>query len=260
MNRITSLKNPTVQLWREWVNDRKQREKEGVFPAEGEHMVQEALSCSCVKTLIVSEDDADRYAKCIEAANPNDVFIVSGHILSSLNSTKSPQGIMAFCHRRIHRPFLPHPGLFVALNAVQDPGNVGTILRTMDAAGFEALYIDDQCADPYSAKTIRATMGSIFRIPIIQSHDLVSDLKAMKDRGCQLIAGDLSGEDLFSRTPIPEQACILIGNEGRGLSEDLKVLANMRVRIPMPGSAESLNAAVSAGILIYDLLRERMKG
>ena len=229
-----------------------------IFPAEGEHMVQEALSCGCVKTLIVCEDDTERYAKCIDAADPNAVFIVSGHILSALNSTKAPQGIMAFCYRQVHRPFLPHPGLFVALNAVQDPGNVGTILRTMDAAGFEALYIDDQCADPYAPKTIRATLGSIFRIPIIQSHDLVADLKAVQAHGCLLIAGDLNGEDLFSRSPIREQACILIGNEGRGLSKELKALADTRIRIPMPGSAESLNAAVSAGILIYDLLRERM--
>ena len=256
MIRITSLQNEKVRIWREWASDRRKRELDGVFQADGEHMVQEALSCQCIHTLLVSEAEAERYSACIEAAPPGSVFLVSGHILAALSSTKTPQGIMAFCRREIAGRPPRFPDLRVALNAVQDPGNVGTLIRTMDAAGFGTLYIDRSCADPYAPKASRATMGGIFRVPVIVCDRLAETLQTLQRDGYTIIAGALNGDELFHRQPAGARACILIGSEGRGLDAELAALADCRIRIPMPGGAESLNAAVSAGILIYDLLRE----
>lgn len=258
MIQISSLQNPTVRGWREWTASRGQRDLDGIFQADGEHMVQEAIRCGCVESLLVTESGAERYGAYISAAPHDRVYLVSERILTALSSTKTPQGIMAFCKRLPPRQTPAYPDLRVALNAVQDPGNVGTIIRTMDAAGFGTLYIDQGCADPYAPKTSRATMGGIFRVPIVASKCLADDLKALQRDGFKLIAGDLRGDDLFQRKPIGDRAVIMIGNEGQGLSEDLRALADTRIRIPMPGSAESLNAAVSAGILIYDLLRETL--
>lgn len=148
--------------------------------------------------------------------------------------------------------------MWVALNAVQDPGNVGTIIRTMDAAGLDTLLIDSKTADPFSPKCVRATMGGIFRVRILRSDPLADSLSALKAKGICLAAGVLDGTELPSRPEIHGSVCVMIGNEGRGLEKELADMADLRVRIPMPGRAESLNASVSAALLIYDFLRERL--
>ena len=255
LSEITSAKNPRVKRWKDLVRDPALRREAGLFPVDGEHMVREALGAGCLRELILSGDSADKYRDIAEACG---AAVLPPHVFRSLADTVTPQGIMGFCAFPDRLPPPVHPGFCVALNAVQDPGNVGTVIRTMDAAGLDTLLIDSRTADPFSPKCVRATMGGIFRVRVRREPSLPSALAGMKAEGYTLAAGLLDGEDLFRRRPVPGRLCVLIGNEGRGLDRELADLADLRVRIPMPGRAESLNASVSAALLIYDFLRERL--
>ncbi len=257
ISEITSLKNPKIKAWKDMLKDRSLRQKQGLFPVDGEHMVTEALGAGCLKELVVASDKADRYRSITE--NCGHVYLVPPHLLSSLSDTVTPQGIMGFCSFPESWPPPVYPGMWVALNAVQDPGNVGTIIRTMDAAGLDTLLIDSRTADPFSPKCVRATMGGIFRVRIRRVETLAGSLAALRAKGVCLAAGVLDGAELPSRPEIHGSVCIMIGNEGRGLEKELSDMADLRVRIPMPGRAESLNASVSAALLIYDFLRERLR-
>ena len=253
MEQLTSLKNPKVMSWRS-LKDRKGREAAGCFLVEGRKMVGEALASGFrVETLLIRENtDPD-----ISTQSDIPVYCLPPHVFDAVCETRTPQGIAAVV-RIAPRP-ASGPRLIV-LDQVQDPGNVGTILRTMDAAGFDTLYIDEKTADPFSPKCSRATMGAIFRIRIERCSTLEEPLARLKRADVPVISGDLRGSDLFARPSLRGKgACLLIGNEGSGIEPDIKALSDLCVRIPMPGGAESLNASVSAGILIYDLLREALE-
>ena len=144
----------------------------------------------------------------------------------------------------------------VALDAVQDPGNVGTIWRTADAAGFDAVIFGEGCADAYSPKVQRAAMGSGFRVPAVHMN-LKETLPLYTLNGASLIVSALDGSDLYARAPIPgdKPMILVIGNEAKGVSKEVQSLSNVRLKIPMRGGAESLNAAVAAGILMYELTK-----
>ncbi len=257
---ITSVKNSQIQTLRALSRDHDARAAASAFLAEGEHMVSEAIACGSADLVLLDKARSDRYARLLSSL-PESVPLVytTEQVLSAVCDTRTPQGIVARCRIPDHFPAPRFPGFHVMLNAVQDPGNVGTILRTMDAAGFDTLYIDSRTADPYSPKCTRATMGGIFRIRVLRFPSLEEPIMQMKRLGAPVLSGDLQGSDLFARPPLPGKgACLLIGNEGSGLEPQIKALSDLRVRIPMPGGAESLNASVSAGILIYDLVREAL--
>ncbi len=141
----------------------------------------------------------------------------------------------------------------VLMEAVQDPGNVGTILRTMDAAGFDGAILSTGCADPFSPKALRATMGSIFRVPTLQTSSATQAAQTLKAEGYAVIAAALHGEDFFQRGPLPDKICLIIGNEGAGISPQTLAQASHTYSLPMRGGAESLNAAAAAAIMLYDL-------
>lgn len=251
---IQSLQNPRVKNWRALQKSRSARMDAGLYPAEGEHMAQEAIREGACMQLLISTDARDKYAYLTKETDA-EVFYLSPRVMESISDTKTPQGVMAIC--RLPSFDAPVGALSVALNGVQDPGNVGTLLRTMDAAGFDTLIIDEKTADPFSQKAMRASMGAVFRIGVRKVHDLAAELEALAAGGAAVIAGDLAGEDFFARTPYPNQVCIVIGNEGQGISQDVKKAATRRLKLPMVGGAESLNAAVAGSIMIYDVLREK---
>ena len=141
----------------------------------------------------------------------------------------------------------------VLLENVQDPGNVGTILRTMDAAGFTGAILTQGCADPYAPKALRATMGSIFRVPTMQVRSAPAAAAMLKAEGYAVVAAAVNGKDFFTRQAIGEKICLIIGNEGAGITSETLAAATHRYRLPMRGGAESLNAAAAAAIFIYEL-------
>lgn len=141
----------------------------------------------------------------------------------------------------------------VLMEAVQDPGNVGAILRTMDAAGFDGAILSAGCADPFSPKALRATMGSIFRVPTMQVRSAAEAAQTLREEGYAVVAAALSGKDFFGREKLPEKLCLIIGNEGAGIARETLKQATHTFRLPMRGGAESLNAAAAAAVMLYEL-------
>jgi tRNA G18 (ribose-2'-O)-methylase SpoU len=141
----------------------------------------------------------------------------------------------------------------VLMEQVQDPGNVGAILRTMDAAGFTGAVLSPGCADPFSPKALRATMGSIFRVPTMQVQSAAAAAETLKSEGYAVIAAALNGDDFFTHKKLPDKLCLIIGNEGAGVTKATLAAATHIYRLPMRGGAESLNAAAAAAIMIYEL-------
>lgn len=252
---ISSPQNPQIKQWARLLTARGRLEQ-GLFPAEGEHMAKEAVREHTARLLLIDEAKLDKYADFLTSGL--NITTMPAHVMAKLCDAKTPQGIIAVCaFDRLPHAALPNIGCAVALNAVQDPGNVGTILRTMDAAGFGALIIDRQTADPFSPKAMRASMGAVFRIPVIAVSDLKDAFQAMP--GHDIIAGHLQGEDFYSQTFSSKPPCLLIGNEGAGIDDALLPCVTRKVRLPMPGKAESLNAGVAAAVMMYEFVRRDMK-
>ncbi len=246
---ITSLKNPKVTTWKS-LKERKGRKETGCFLVEGRKMVEEALASAFpVEAVLV---DADRAGEFTLPQNVP-VFTMPGHVLAAVCDTKTPQGIAAV----VRMAEVEMTGKrFVAMDGVQDPGNVGTIIRTADAAGFDGIILSNQCADVFSPKVLRATMGSIFRMGVRVTDDLPGLLAGMVQQGASVLSSQLDGEPFYRRSPLKERFVLVIGSEGNGVTDEVKAVATHKVKLPMRGGAESLNAAVAAGIMMYELTRD----
>ena len=251
MDKITSAKNPTIRALKA-LSTRKGREAEGRFLVEGEVMLREALKCGlAIRELLAEEARADLAGE-FEALGAQ-AHLVPRSLLEAVCETRTPQGVCASFDVPAPLPLSEAPGRIVALDGVQDPGNVGTIWRTADAAGFTGILFGDGCADPLSPKVQRAAMGSGFRVPFMPVEDLPGALSSLREQGFRVVASDLHGDDFYHRPDPGDRFVLVIGNEARGISDATRAQANMLVRLPMRGGAESLNAAVAAGIMMYGL-------
>lgn len=257
MRELSSLKNPVIQKARALVSGR-DRAACGAFLLDGEHMVGEALSArpEGVRQLFVDADKLERFKPLIQKAEAAGaaVYATPARVLEALSQVKTPQGIAAVCALPSPVPLECQQGRLLLLENVQDPGNVGTMLRTLDAAGFDGCVLTHGCADPYGAKAFRAAMGSAFRVPITFVENAPSAVAALNARGYATIGAALDGGPFYERDPLPEKLCVLIGNEGAGLTPETLAECAHRYRLPMRGGAESLNAAVAAAILMYELM------
>lgn len=247
---MTAIK-ADIRAWRQ-LNDRAGREAHRRFLMEGEHLAGEALAEGRALALLCQSDRQARFARLLKPGVP--LHLLSPRDFSLISDTRSPQGIAALCELPSNAALHDLGGRIVCLNALQDPGNVGTILRTMDAAGFSGLLMDRESADAFSPKALRASMGAALRLPVRVTDDLAADLLALS--GHTIVAGVLDGAPFYARPPQSGPLCLLIGNEGAGIAPDIARLAGLHLRLPMPGRVESLNAAVAASIMIYDYLRE----
>ena len=254
MERLTSAKNPVVKGLRA-LRDHRGREAAGRILVEGEVMLREAVSCGLRPFDLLAVERYAPLAAQLEEKGAR-AFLVPESLLDSVCDTRTPQGICASFGMPEPLSVGELPDLVVALDGVQDPGNVGTIWRTADAAGFGAILFGDGSADPMSPKVLRAAMGSGFRLPFAFASPLSSLLRTLSAAGYRVIASDLTGDDFYARPDPGRKLVLLIGNEARGISEDVRACADLRLRLPMRGGAESLNAAVAAGILMYDLMKE----
>ena len=248
MEKLTSLKNPKVMLWRS-LKDRKSRRESGLFLVEGRRMTEEAIRSSFpVHALLLAEEAAP--LENIPAGIP--VYQLSSGVLAAVCDTRTPQGYAAV----LESTSLPVSGdRLLILDDVQDPGNVGTMMRTADCAGFDSLVLSGGCADLFSPKVLRSTMGSIFRVPAAIAEDLPEYLRRLKQDGFSIIASELNGDPFYPNAPRDGKIALVIGNEGNGISQAVSACATHHLKLPMRGGAESLNAAVAAGIMMYDLMR-----
>ena len=220
------------------------RRKEGLFIAEGERLVAE-IPAEDIDSLYASESYiSSHHGADVDQVLPDDVY-------KKLSDTVHPQGILAVVKMRMYDPEeLPDGDLYMILESIQDPGNLGTIIRTAEAAGVTAVIMNKGCADVYSPKTVRSTMGSLFRVPFLYAEGIKEAVEIVKQKGATVYAADLGGK-LLSDADIKGKRAFIIGNEGNGISEEAGELADEKICIPMKGKVESLNAAVSAAILMY---------
>ena len=248
MEHLTSLKNPKVQAWRS-LKDRKGRKETGCFLVEGRKMVEEALRSAFPVEAVLADEN-----RLPELTVPSDVpvYALPEHVLAAVCDTKTPQGVAAVVRMTNN---ISLGSKLVALDGVQDPGNVGTIIRTADAAGLDGVLLSAQCADAFSPKVLRATMGSVFRMGIRVMENLPGELTRLKEAGFSVLSSQLDGAPFYEREPVGERFCLVIGSEGNGVTDEVQQVATHRVKLPMRGGAESLNAAVAAGIMMYELMR-----
>ena len=248
MDTISSMKNPKVAAWRS-LKEKKGREAQQAFLVEGTRMVRESLASSfTVSAVLLREDFVPDFPL------PENVrtFLLPEHVFQSVCDTKTPQGVAAVLSLQTHEACGPR---LLALDGVQDPGNVGTIVRTADAAGFDGVLFSPDCADLFSPKVLRSTMGSVFRLGFSFPASLADALEQLKKDGYSVLSSQLDGEPFYDRKNVSSSFVLVIGNEGNGVSDAVRKTATHRLRLPMNGGAESLNAAVAAGIMMYDLVR-----
>ena len=254
MKAVQSVKNPAVQAARA-LSSARERQKRRAFLLDGEHMVGEALRVCPERVQALFVEEGRDFAALTDLARCES-YLVPGYVLEAVSQVKTTQGIAAVCALPENTPLDRLGQRLVLLENVQDPGNVGTVLRTLDAAGFDGCILTPGCADPFGPKALRATMGSVFRVPVCQATNAQEAVQALNDRGYATIAAALDGQPFYRRGPLPPRQCVLIGNEGAGLRPETLSLCTYRYRLPMRGGAESLNAAVAAAVFMYDLTRE----
>lgn len=233
------------------------RDKSGRFILEGRRAVGDAIAHGAALDFVL-------YPEGTKALFPGNIpqFSTDGKTFASLTDTESPQDVLAVAESRtvtIREVLLSAPRVIVFCDAVQDPGNLGTIVRTADAVGSAAVMLSAGCVDLFNPKVVRATMSSIFNVPVVKDAP-TAVLPALKQAGYRVVCGALDdgAADLFA-ADLSQKAVIIIGNEGAGVSAEVKSQADTLVKIPMHGKAESLNAAVSAGILLYEHYRQNAK-
>lgn len=245
MEHITSLKNPKVAAWKA-LKDRKGRRESGCFLVEGRKMVEEALASAFdVETVLVQEGME------LPDGLTMPVYELPEHVLTAVCDTKTPQGIAAVVRMKEQTALGGH---IVVLDGVQDPGNVGTILRTLDAFEADGLVLLPGCADPFSPKTVRSSMGAVFRRPV-WTCTAETFAQVLRGSGLRLLGAALRDDTVDARAADYTRAVLAIGSEGRGLSDEVLALCDETVRIPMSPRCESLNAAVAASVLLWEAYR-----
>lgn len=243
---LTSKNNPLIKETAA-LKEKKARRELGLFLVEGRKMALEcARSDFQIERVFLSESYAG------DAPFDESLTVrVSDEVFRYLSDEKTPQGIL--CRVRIPQIALcPPKGSCLLLDGVADPGNVGAILRTANAAGYTEVYMTETCADPYAPKSVRASMSGVFFTKIYQA-DKTALLETLKET--PIVVADMNGESVFRFNP-PKRFALVIGNEANGVSEEVRAQAAHTVKIPMSATQESLNAAVSAGIIMYVLKKE----
>ncbi len=239
---ITSKQNSLIKQIRS-LSDKKFRDKLNLYTVEGVKLVNEAISLSLPVTVIVGTEKALSAIDCKNIRTE----AVSDQVFEFITTEISPQGIIAVIEKPKNELCSPN-GSCVLLDGVSDPSNVGAIIRTAVASGYENVYLTSDCADQFSPKAVRASMSGVFRVKTARASasELLSTIKL------PVIVADMNGENLFTHK-VKGDFCLVIGNEGHGVSEFIKSRADYTISIPMANGMESLNAAVSAGLLMYGL-------
>lgn len=255
---ISSSHNPTLKLIRALIRDAKERRATGFFVVEGARLVAELLESSVEIDMILYSSEPSKKAKqVLERVDINRYILdeVDARIFEQISATETSQGILAICKLPTSSS-LPLPDLIMVTDMIKDPGNLGTLLRTAVAAGAGLTLIPPETTDPFSPKTLRAGMGAHFMTRIQRaSWDEIAGMA----KGYQVLIASADGDHTVWEVDLCLPTILIIGGEADGVSERAKELANLRVRLPMEGKIESLNAGVAGSLILYEALRQRSR-
>ncbi|WMM23647.1 RNA methyltransferase [Tissierella sp. MB52-C2] len=263
MIEITSSKNPLIKEIKSLYR-KKDRMKNKSFIIEGIKIVEEAIDNNySIKNIIYTDqlfktkDGEDFYQKIRSLEN---IVYVPDNIFKEISDTENPQGILGIAmykYNGVEEIFKIETPFLLFLDGIQDPGNMGTIIRTADAFNISGVIITEGCVDPYNPKVVRATMGSIFRVPLYYTSKAMEDLMKLKKENIKIYSTSLDGSIPIYDADFKEGFILSIGNESKGVSEETFSLSDKLIKIPMPGMAESLNAGVAASIIMYEAMKQR---
>lgn len=259
MNIINSKDNKNIKDIKK-LKDKKYRDKLNLFIVEGFRFAEEAFKArEDILYVAIDEREEERFNESPIKTYLNkdsSVLLVSSGIFKELCDTQTPQGILLVVRRKKDIENY-QKGLYVLADRIQDPGNLGTIIRTAHAVGACGVIITKGTVDPYNLKTLRSTMGSIFHVNIIEEDSDLTVTKSLKEQGHILIAAALKAKADFYELSLNRDLILAVGNEGEGLSKEIMDLSDVSFRIPMPGGTESLNAAVSCAVVLYEIIRQK---
>ena len=262
MKHLTSKENPTVKHIRKLLNNSAYRKEHKSYVAEGLRLCTDVLRSSVfVEAVVFSESfftaEEETVRKFVEICES--IYIVSDKLFSQISDTKTPQGILCVCRKNDKKLTFETSGIYLGLEHIQDPSNMGTILRTAEALGVKGIVLTEDCCDIYSPKVIRGTMGAIFRLAIYECKEMAEEVRKMNEESITTIATVLHSQSV-SITEIPEsqkQLCaVIMGNEGNGLTSATVKECQIKAIIPMSGEAESFNVSIATAIVLWELCRK----
>jgi len=246
---------PEARIILTLLEKKKSREKEGLFVLEGEKLVEEGLDH--IKFFIYSQN-LPVVVKAKEMGIPG--YKVSKEVMEKITSVETPPGIIAVSeirHWNIENVAKDKNPIILFAIEVQDPGNMGTMIRTVDAVGGSGVIASRGTVDHYNPKVVRSTMGSIFRVPVALSNDVEETINLLKKNNIKIVGTSLSAKKNYWDADLSGPIALLVGNESNGINDEVLKLCDETVKIPMPGHAESLNAAMASSLLLYETLRQR---
>lgn len=257
--RITSKDNENIKHIRK-LKDKKYRDEFNEYIVEGIKLIREAIIENAnIKTIVVCDDATDSQEISQELlydiAKYNCLY-VDEKVFTSITDVKQPQGILAVVEKKNTLPIDYSEDIIIALDDVQDPGNIGTILRSIDSSGIKQVILSKRSGDVYNPKVVRSTMGAIFRVNIVETDDLIKTLKEIKKHKFQIVASSLRAKEMIYDIDYKKKV-IIVGNESNGVSLETLNLSDIQVKIPMLGKTESLNVAVATSIILYEYVRQK---
>jgi TrmH family RNA methyltransferase len=248
MEIIESVQNSKIKTWKK-LHSKKERDNTGLFIIEGIHLIEEALKSNLVIESLIIEEHKHMPVEWHVKELPT--VTVSERVMREISETETPQGFAAVCQQPGNENLLLEEGKYLFVDAVQDPGNLGAMIRTADAAGISGIILGPGTADPYNGKVIRSTQGSLFHIPV-QKMDLEEAIELCHDNHIPVFGTSLHGSTYSAIAPQANFA-LIVGNEGSGVNKKLLERTSQNLYIPIFGEAESLNVAIATGILLYHL-------
>ena len=276
--RISSPSNEKIKLVTQLQSKASARRKQKMFVVEGIRMYEEIPTSDLIATYVSETyyNEVIRAGKLSKAAKDNlavrEYYIVADSVFKNMSDTVTPQGILAIAKQKEYTlddilslsmnnqdtsNEQKSGRAFIILESIQDPGNLGTILRTAEGAGVSGIIMNKETVDIYNSKVIRSTMGSVYRVPFMVTDNLSETIDELKKNNVTVFAAHLKGEEYYAKDLYKGDVAFLIGNEGNGLSDEIAKMADKYVKIPMEGMVESLNASVAAAILMYEAKRQR---
>ncbi len=261
MQIISSKDNELIKHIRK-LKDKKYRDESNEFIVEGIKLIEEAVNEGAkIKKIIICEETTNTYEipahMKLEIAKYECIYVTE-KIFNLITQVTNPQGMMAIVEKtNIEKNIDFSEDIIICLDDVQDPGNLGTILRTIDSIGLKQVIVSKETADAFNPKVVRSTMGAIFRVNIIETNNLIETIKQIKKRHFKLVVTSLQTTSSIYDVEFNKKI-IVIGNESNGVSQEIQEMADVKAKIPMLGKTESLNASVAAGVVMYEYVRQKL--